>query len=795
MAQESSKTESGAAPTTQLSRDLRCFDVTMIGVGAMIGAGIFVLTGIAAGTAGPALILAFCLNGIVTIFTAMVYAELGSAIPEAGGGYLWVKQGLPGANAFISGWMSWFAHSVAGSLYALGFGAYFNLVLHGFDVSFFGLSEVVTHKLLGVAVALLFIYINYRGASEAGLIGNIATVAKVIVIGIFIGSGLIAIAKNPDYLTKFTPYAPEGLKGVFMAMGLTFIAFEGYEIIAQAGEEVKDPKRNVPRAIFWSLAIVLPIYILVAVVALGAVNPEGGQPTWQWLGEMEELGLAEAARQFMPFGTLLLLIGGLLSTMSALNATTFSSTRVSFALGRDRNLPDAFGKIDSKTHTPVVALLGSGAIIIVMAVAVPIHHVAAAADIMFLLLFLQVNVAIMTIRKKYGDKLDYGYVIPFFPLVPILGIVSNLGLAVFMFFYSPLAWGIVLGWLACGMAIYHLYAKGREREKVVTPVVLGELLPREKKRFRILVPVANPATAEGLLSVAARLARVEEGEVIVLHTVYVPFQTPLKNGRHLIEKGRPVIDLATSYLRRRGIPASALVRMTHARAWRPIVDTVEEYEIDFLVMGWRGQSRNPRTIVGRNLDEVIRRANCDVAVIQNPFQEFVKTVLVPIALPRQGERMIQVARMLTTRRGGKIDLLHICRPGRREEPGTEQVMKALEKLVEEATAGESGGPKISLECVEARNPVLEISRRAEGYGVVVLGSPQETWIRRKIFGTRPQRIAAKVECPVVLVSRRTGALKFGIQNFFEFFREVEEPTEMQEPAGNKKKSDKKKGKS
>ena len=107
-----------------LVRNLGLFDITMIGVGAMIGAGIFVLTGIAAGTAGPALILAFAMNGVITVLTAMVYAELGSAIPEAGGGYLWVKEGLPGPNGFLAGWMSWFAHAVAGSLYGVGFGGF-----------------------------------------------------------------------------------------------------------------------------------------------------------------------------------------------------------------------------------------------------------------------------------------------------------------------------------------------------------------------------------------------------------------------------------------------------------------------------------------------------------------------------------------------------------------------------------------------------------------------------------------------------------------------------------------------
>jgi len=134
-------------PSETLSRDMGLLPVTMIGVGAMIGAGIFVLTGMAAGAAGPALTLSFLLNGFVTIFTAMVYAELGSSFHDAGGGYLWVKEGLPQPNGFISGWMSWFAHMVACSLYSLGFGAYFSHVLKEMHLNLFGLSSDVLAKI------------------------------------------------------------------------------------------------------------------------------------------------------------------------------------------------------------------------------------------------------------------------------------------------------------------------------------------------------------------------------------------------------------------------------------------------------------------------------------------------------------------------------------------------------------------------------------------------------------------------------------------------------------------------
>src|SRR5665809_148554 len=187
----------------ELSREMGVLSATMIGIGAMIGAGIFVLTGIAAGEAGPGLLLVFFLNGVVTTFTAMTYAELSSAIPEAGGGYLWVKHALPNINGFLSGWMSWFAHAVAGSLYALGFGAYFGLLLDAYNISIFGLSEGNLIKFLAVIIALIFIYINYMGASETGVIANIIGIIKITILGIFIVSGLFTMYHRPEFYANF----------------------------------------------------------------------------------------------------------------------------------------------------------------------------------------------------------------------------------------------------------------------------------------------------------------------------------------------------------------------------------------------------------------------------------------------------------------------------------------------------------------------------------------------------------------------------------------------------------------
>jgi amino acid transporter len=752
---------------TELSRDLGLFTITMVGVGAMIGAGIFVLTGIAAGTAGPALILAFAANGVVTFLTALAYAELGSAIPEAGGGYLWVKEGLPGANAFLAGWMSWFAHAVAGSLYALGFGSYMGLVLHELGWLPAGITPGMLEKPLAVAIALLFVAINFKGVSETGLAGNVVTVAKVGIIGVFVVTGLWAMFHQPDALAAFTPFAPEGLGGVLAAMGLTYIAFEGYEIIVQAGEEVKDPKRNIPRAIFWSLAIVIPIYVLVAVAAVGAVDTGSEMPSWEWLGAHQELGLAEAARQFMPLGATLLLVGGLLSTMSALNATTFSSTRVSFAMGRDRNLPDPFAKVHARTRTPYVALVASGALIITMALTLPIQDVAAAADVMFLLLFLQVNVAIITIRRKYGDKLDYGFLIPFFPVVPILAIVLMLGIAAFMFHFSPVAWYFVIGWLGIGFFLYHTYARKREREKRVTPVVLREELEIEE-RYRVLVPVARPATAKALLKLAALVAREHDGEVTLLHVISVPPQTPLKVGHRFIKKAREeILDQAEEMVAAEGVPFNSVIRLAHKPA-QAILDEVEDRDVDMVVMGWKGARRHARTAIGSNLDLVLRHADCDVLVLRAEDLDAIESILIPIADPVQAQLMLEVGSLLAREHQATVDIFHTL-PGDLTEAARKARLDELHAALEQF-AEETGGEPPHLDLQETTDTVAAISRRAATHDLTMVGATREGPWTKLVAGTVPERVLRRATGRLLLVKHRRNRVHSWVLDVAHFFR-------------------------
>ncbi|MFQ6015336.1 MAG: amino acid permease, partial [Anaerolineae bacterium] len=442
-----------------LSRDLGLFTIIMIGVGGMIGAGIFALTGIAAGVAGPALVLVFFLNGLITLLTAMAYAELGSAFPRAGGGYVWVKEGLGSTHGFLAGWMSWFAYIAAGSLYGLTFGRFAAELWIMTGLSTLGLS--VHQMTLGfmTLIIIAFTAINYRGASETGTTGNVITMAKVAILGVFVIFGLLAMGRTEAWHARFTTeFLPKGIGGVLVAMGLTFIAFEGYEIIAQSAEEVVNPRRNIPRATFLSILIAVTIYILVGATAIGATIAPVGMKAYEYLGEMKEVAIVEVAQQVFPLGigAVVLLFSGLVSTMSALNATTYSSSRVSFAMGRDHNLPAIFARVHPWRHTPHWAVVFSGGLMILMAWSLPIENAAAAASFMFLLLFMQVNLAVMTLRHKLPD-LDRGFLVPRFPVIPVMAVLCNTLLALYLFTFSPVAWYSAVGWIVVGLLAYYTY--------------------------------------------------------------------------------------------------------------------------------------------------------------------------------------------------------------------------------------------------------------------------------------------------------------------------------------------------
>lgn len=213
---------------------------------------------------------------------------------------------------------------------------------------------------------------------------------------------------------------PEGVVGLWVAMGLVFIAFEGYEVIVQTAEEVENPEKTIPQAILISICVAILIYLLIAVMILGAVTAPPGGEVYQYLGRIGELGPMEAAGQFVPTGKIILLIAGLASTASALNTTVYGSSRVAFAMGRGGDLPKLLGRVHPVYKTPHIAIAATGIVMMFVTLALPIRDITPAADIIFLLVFAMVCMALILLRSRWPDR-ERPFRVPLSPWLPGIG--------------------------------------------------------------------------------------------------------------------------------------------------------------------------------------------------------------------------------------------------------------------------------------------------------------------------------------------------------------------------------------
>ncbi len=722
-------------------------EATLIGVGAMVGAGIFVLTGIAAGAAGPALMLAFALNGVIALTAGMSYAELGSTFPQAGGGYAWAKLALPPPFGFLAGWMSWFSHSVAASLYALAFGAYFAHLLASFGIGVPYVSEAVETKILAVLVVGLFTFVNFRGSTETGRAGNLITLGQMVVLFIFVVAGLWALRGAPQWPENFSPFLPKGVGGLLTAMGLTFVAFEGYEIIAQCGEEVRQPRRNIPRAILLAIAVVVPVYVLIALVMLGATRVPAGESgaVWQYLGSHAELAVLEAARQFAPGGIALLLLGGLFATTSALNATLYSSSRVSFAMGRDFNLPRQFALIHRRRRTPYGATLISSVVIVVMAVALPLEDVASATDITFMFLFAMINISLVALRYQ-RPKVKRGFTVPFHPYLPILSTCCLLFLAAYLFQFSATAWYVAAGWIAVGLVVFREYASKREKEETGARALLEERTV-EPIKDAVLVAVANPKTVEPLVRLACAIARNRNTSVIALHVMKVPAQLPRSEGREFLDRADPLFEAAVKV-------GEAMETPVYGALWvssdvqKGLLEAIVEKRPSLAVLGWRGYTRARARLFGTTLDPVLRASPVDTVLLRwRDDKAKFKQVLVGVTASPHARLAVGIAKALESELKSECRYLHVIKRGTQMDKATGEAF---------LNGGDGAPAPLDLEVVQARTTAAGIIEASKDVDLLILGAAREGIVNQLVFGEKTRTVARRAKSAVLLVKRRPG---------------------------------------
>jgi len=407
--------QSGLKPTLGL------FDATAISVGAIIGAGIFVVTGIAAGYAGSALVVSMLIAAIISLLTALSFAELTAWQPKEGSIYEYSYQLISPFAGFLTGWMWILSNTFAGAAVSLGFAHYLT-----------ALFPVLQANLVAAILCIAFTTLNFFGIRQSALMNNFLVVAKLFILAFFIILGLAYV--NPS---NFTPFAPFEV-GVFYGACYIFFAYGGFARVAVIAEEVKDAKRNVPKAILLSLVISTIVYILVGVVAIGLVGaPELANSNSPLTKAINITGNTAAAY--------IVSAGGLLATASVLLTSVLGVSRMAYAMARRKDIPQALSKLHQKYGTPYYSIWIIGALMTLLALFVDLTKVIAIST--FALLFYYALANISALRLKVQKRLYPQF-------VPILGAITCLALLIFILFASPQAWIIGVAGLTAGAVYY-----------------------------------------------------------------------------------------------------------------------------------------------------------------------------------------------------------------------------------------------------------------------------------------------------------------------------------------------------
>lgn len=414
----------------ELKRTLNLIDATAIGIGAIIGAGIFVVLGIAVDYAGPAVVISMVVAGIVALFSALSFAELGSAIPKQGGTYEFAYQLISPSVAFLSGCLWLFGQTVAGAAVSLGLASYFVAIFPFFPL-----------KVVAVSAALLLTALNLIGTKHSAMINNILVLIKIVILCLFIGFGVFQV--NP---TNYSQFAPNGFAGILQGAGFIFFAYLGFGRIAALGGEVKNPKKNLPLAILIALATSVVLYVMTGLVATGLLNygilAGSGSP------------LTDAVKVTGNF-TLIAAIsfGALVATTSVLLTNLIGLSRVSFAMANNGQLPKSMSKIHAKLGTPYISILATGALMTILASVSDLKQTAAITSISILSTHIILHFSVVRLRKKTPDLKTFKA--PLYPLIPALGIVSCI---ILMFSLPMEAWIVWVGFVIA-VSVYYLLRK------------------------------------------------------------------------------------------------------------------------------------------------------------------------------------------------------------------------------------------------------------------------------------------------------------------------------------------------
>ena len=585
----------------KLERDLGLSSVLAISVGAMIGSGVFILPALALEIAGPAVIVAYALAGVLVVPAALSKSEMATAMPEAGGTYIYIERGMGPLLGTIAGVGTWFSLSFKGALALVG-GVPYLLLL--FDLPL---------KPVALGLAAVLILINIAGAKQTGRLQIVIVVIMLAALGWF-AAGSASGVTSANYASFFA----DGIGGLLAATGLVFVSYAGVTKVASVAEEVEKPGRNIPLGILGSLAFTTVLYVVIVTVLIGVTD------LTSIAGSVTPVAVA-AESTLGEFGVIIVILAAILALISTANAGILSSSRYPFAMSRDKLAPPSLSTVSERFGTPVFSITLTGAVLLVLIAFVPILDIAKLASAFQILVFGLINLAVIAFREG-STEYKPEFTSPLYPWMQIFGTITGLLLLTQM---GSVAIGGAVVIIVGSIGWYLLYVRSRvSREGAATDAVrrrVGEDILIETESMiddsprEVLVALTKNLDSDreqSLISIAADLVRPDDGRVVAVRFEEVPDQTPLTENIAMQSSSDISYESRINSLSAKfdvDIEADEIVSHDTKHA---VVNFADNRGVDSIVT-----EHEPLRLRSRVLDDpidwVVRYSPCDVLLVDN----------------------------------------------------------------------------------------------------------------------------------------------------------------------------------
>ena len=723
----------------ELAKDLGPLAALTIGVGTMIGAGIFVLPGTAIESAGSFAVVSFAVGGGIALLTALSASELGTAMPKSGGAYFYVNKALGPLFGSVAGWANWMGLAFASAFYMVGFGQYIAAIIP--TVTLGPVTVEPSVKVVALAGGALFVLVNYVGAKETGKLQNIIVVILVAILAVFTVVG--ALRSDPANLP-----AAAGFGTMLTTTGLIFVSYLGFVQITSVAEEIKEPGKNLPRAIIGSVVLVTVIYALVLVVMSAAV--EQG-----FIAEQARAGniaVVEVARLVLgPLGAVAMLAGGLLATASSANASILASSRINFAMGRDSIVTPELNAIHPRFGTPYRSIAVTGGFILLFILVAPIDTLATMGSVLHLVIYALLNVALIVMREAEVEGYDPSFTVPFYPFTPVLGALTSLALVVFI---EPRIVLLSAGFVAFAAVWYLGYARSRttaagalsdyvlsRRDEMPEPAVSAvQSVQPDGGEYRVMVPLANPEHERDLITLASAVAKQRNGTVVAVNIEQVPDQTPLEAARDQGDHAaaHDLLERAREDAETFGVPVETHTILSH-RAFEEVFDAARTHGADLVVMGWGPDAHGAPGRAESAVDELAHDLPCDFLVLKDRGFD-PSRIVVPTAGGSGSDLAAEVAGLLQAEYGAEVRLVHVA-----EDEAEGEAFLA-------EWAAEHGLPDAE-QVVRTGEVEPAIADAATDASMLIVGATERGLLSRLVSGSLVIDVVEDVDCSVLLAER------------------------------------------